>query len=998
MSKSSNLVLDNGLPRSKMPWRSESGRFRSKAESVVIMRNPCQIGTWNVRTMLVEEKIEEIKKEMERLNIDILGICETRWGGSGDYWDDDFRIIYTGGKQGANGTAIVLNKKWGNLVDNTIHHSDRITAVKIRSHPVDTLIVQTYMPTGSYDDEEVETIYNDLDSILDVAKEKENLIVMGDFNAVVGEGAHENIVGKFGLGKRNKRGDRLVQFCKENNLIVSNTYFELPKRRLYTWKMPGDLGRYQIDYILVKSRHRNQITVCKTYPGADLNTDHNLLLSKYNFDMKKQKRRNKPKKLDLKKLHDKDSDTDRVQFSNNVGNKLTEYKSKIDIHTYNKFSVNEKWGKVRDIVRSSAEECLRKEKIVPRKSWLTKEITDLMLERRKLRNKSDHQSIQEYKRITNKITTKCRECKENDTVKICEKIDEYLQKGQMDKAYNIIRSLSKNHTTKSTTILDETGKLLIDNNDILHRWIRYIEKLYEGQGLHERDIEEEQLVEEDEKGPAILKEEFVKALMSIHNGKAAGNDQIYIEMIKYAMCEPFTKEIFDIMQDIYTTGQVPLDFQISKTVTLPKKLNTAKCEEFRTLSLISQASKIILKIIQNRLRPIVEKQLGPDQYGFRQNKGTREAILALRLVADRRLELNLDTHIAFIDLEKAFDKVDWKMMMEILSAAGVDYRDRKIIYELYRNQETVIEIGEEKGKAKIRQGVRQGCPLSPLIFNLFIEQAIRKVDSDLGGVKINGCNIQFIRFADDIAALAENSNQLQELVSEMDTIFNEFGLKINSSKTKTMTISKHTPAHLSIKLQSNTIEQVTRFKYLGSLITSDSRCTEDIIQRIAMAKKAFNSKKHLLKGKMSKKAKKQLIKVYIWSIALYGSETWTLTQRDRERLEAFEMWCWRRMESISWTEKKTNEEVLSMVKEDRCLLKTIQNRRGRMIGHLMRHDAFFVNILEGKVNGKRGRGRPRITFFSQVKEKVGTVSYQETKTLSRNREEWRLLHRQELSS
>ncbi|XP_073956518.1 uncharacterized protein [Choristoneura fumiferana] len=117
--------------------------------------------------------------------------------------------------------------------------------------------------------------------------------------------------------------------------------------------------------------------------------------------------------------------------------------------------------------------------------------------------------------------------------------------------------------------------------------------------------------------------------------------------------------------------------------------------------------------------------------------------------------------------------------------------------------------------------------------------------------------------------------------------------------------------------------------------------------------------------------------MYIWSIALYGCETWTLTQNDRARLEAFEMWCWRRMKGISWMERKTNEEVLRMVEERRTILNTIDARRGNMIGHLIRHDDFFKTILEEKIEGKRGRGRPRRSYIDQIKEKVGVASYQE---------------------
>lgn len=243
--------------------------------------------------------------------------------------------------------------------------------------------------------------------------------------------------------------------------------------------------------------------------------------------------------------------------------------------------------------------------------------------------------------------------------------------------------MQKKHKTNSTAILDEQGKILLDTKEIVERWIRYIEELYKGDGLTVDDIESEFLVERDSLGPDIIREEFDTALKNIKNGKKAGSDGIFVELIKYANCDPLLDEIFELVGKMYTTGKVPIDFKISKTVTLPKKANTLECEEYRTLSLISQASKMLLKIIQNGIRPKVENYLGPDQYGFRQNKGTREAILALRIIIDRRMELDLDTHIAFIDLEKAFDKVNWKDMMTILRQAELDYRDRKIIFELY---------------------------------------------------------------------------------------------------------------------------------------------------------------------------------------------------------------------------------------------------------------------------------------------------------------------------
>ena len=104
------------------------------------------------------------------------------------------------------------------------------------------------------------------------------------------------------------------------------------------------------------------------------------------------------------------------------------------------------------------------------------------------------------------------------------------------------------------------------------------------------------------------------------------------------------------------------------------------------------------------------------------------------------------------------------------------------------------------------------------------------------------------------------------------------------------------------------LENVESFKYLGSILTNDGRCTCEIESRIAMAKAAFNKKRALFTSTLGLKLRKKLAKYYIWIIALYGAETWTI--RAVERLESFEMWCWRRMEKISWTDHVRNEEVL----------------------------------------------------------------------------------------
>jgi hypothetical protein len=107
------------------------------------------------------------------------------------------------------------------------------------------------------------------------------------------------------------------------------------------------------------------------------------------------------------------------------------------------------------------------------------------------------------------------------------------------------------------------------------------------------------------------------------------------------------------------------------------------------------------------------------------------------------------------------------------------------------------------------------------------------------------------------------------------------------------------------------------------MMTNDTRCTHEVKSRVAMAKGALN-KKTLFSSKLDINLRKKLVKCHIWSIALYGAEIWTLRKVDQKYLESFEMWCWRRNEKISWTDRVRNEEVLHRVKEERNILRTIK--------------------------------------------------------------------------
>ena len=131
--------------------------------------------------------------------------------------------------------------------------------------------------------------------------------------------------------------------------------------------------------------------------------------------------------------------------------------------------------------------------------------------------------------------------------------------------------------------------------------------------------------------------------------------------------------------------------------------------------------------------------------------------------------------------------------------------------------------------------------------------------------------------------------------------------------------------------------------------------------------------------------RKRLVKSLVWSVTLYGCETWTLRKDDCKRLEAFEMWIWRRMFKIKWIERLSNEEVLVKAGETRSLLNTIKDRQRKWVGHILRHDNMLRDMIEGRVDGKRMRGGQRTKMLDMI---MNGNTYKATKTKAQDRNEW----------
>ena len=176
---------------------------------------------------------------MARVKIDILGINERKWTGMGEFNSDDHNIYYCGQESlRRNGVAIMVNKRVQNAVLGCNLKNDRIISVRFQGKPFSITVIQVCALTSKAEEAQVKRFYEDLQDLLELTPKKDAHVIIGDWNAKVGSQETPGVTGKFGLGLQNEAGQRLIEFCQENTLVIANTLFQQHKRRLYTWTSP----------------------------------------------------------------------------------------------------------------------------------------------------------------------------------------------------------------------------------------------------------------------------------------------------------------------------------------------------------------------------------------------------------------------------------------------------------------------------------------------------------------------------------------------------------------------------------------------------------------------------------------------------------------------------------------------------------------------------------------------------------------------------------------
>ena len=504
-----------------------------------------QIGTWNVRGMFLG-KLEIVKREMNRTYIDILGISELHWTGSGQFQSDRFTVYFSGNDSvRRKGVAFITSKRVARCVESHRAYSDRIISIRIRSKPLNITILQVYAPTADASEVEAEQFYSEIQSALNQISKKDLLYIMGDFNAKVGDREDARTVGKFGLGVRNDAGDRLVQFCQENRFRIANTWYIKPKRRLYTWTSPNGQYRNQIDFILCQQRWKSSIASTKTLPGADCGSDHQLLVAKVKLKLCK------IKKSTIQKRFNVDNISPRY---------AVEVKNSFDSLSSDGKDPEELWREIRDTTIKIVEKHVPYQKPKKTDKWLSDNTIKVADQRRMAKARGNKEEV---KKLSAQFQREARKDKERQLNEYCQHLDDANRKGHIRAMFAGMQVMRSSFSARKGTIRDRDGNELCNPQKIKYRWREYTEELYASQTKHQEGNEMAKMDRE----PNVMEEEVAWAMRKLPNKKASGIDGIPAELLKPVP----VKIITALCQEIWSTCKWPKDWTRSGFIPLSKK-------------------------------------------------------------------------------------------------------------------------------------------------------------------------------------------------------------------------------------------------------------------------------------------------------------------------------------------------------------------------------------------------------------------------------------------
>jgi hypothetical protein len=463
------------------------------------------------------------------------------------------------------------------------------------------------------------------------------------------------------------------------------------------------------------------------------------------------------------------------------------------------------------------------------------------------------------------------------------------------------------------------------------------------------------------------------AIKRIRNGKAGGGDGIAPEMMKYGGKE-MIEWLTDLFKQIWREEKVPVEWT-KENILIPihKKGNTNCCENYRPVCLAPVALKILTRILERKIRELVEDKIEEEQMGFRPGRQTQDGIHIVRNLIEKRLDKGKEVYMAYLDLKSAFDKVPRRFIWEAMKSLNIPNKLIRLTKAVYENVGAMVRLNGQKSESfKMESGVKQGDSLSPLLFIIYLDHVHKKVKKKsrpmcVGYNRLRPEYIQDLIYADDIAVISNSRNNLQHAIEIWEEELTKTGMEINADKSKVLIVSKskgkeQSEAH--IECRGRRLEVVEEVRYLGVIINKKGKLEAEIHNRATKAANCYHSINRSLIGKkeVPREAKMAIYRTVYEPTLTYGSETW------KARVTAMEMKFLRRIVGKTRRDKIRNSVIREELNEE-SIIERIEKKQLKWYGHVQRMEETRLTkrVTETKVQGRRARGRPRKSWEEQLR-------------------------------
>ena len=968
-------------------------------------RNSTQIGTYNARTLTAKWRRHELVYFCIERNCEFLAVQEHRIVFKSEdpikreVFGNGWIFIYTSAdEKGGGGVGFFISARVYKFVTTIKSLCPRILQVNVKDHAkIASSFYAAYSPTSCAELEVVEEFYSILSSSVTLVPAGTILFIMIDGNAML-QPKDASVLFSPNTTE-NQNSSLLLEFMQSHDLVAANTLF----RKKSQFSFYGPNGRkVLLDYILVRKKWCKSVSNCDVKCVSTVTSDHNLIMARVKWVLKNNKKVKKryPKLLSyLSNTECKKSVTDFV---------LKEYNNQCTQDNQFNYSLFSRLS--REAITTFVP---NKDKVVKRKPWEDEEISQAREVLKKAKLKYQHYRIPENKTAAN----------------ACAKILSDLYILKESQYYNTLSSelmaLSGDHQhiaawqqiNKITGRKARTQYVINADSEEerLKLWVAHFTQLLSPaitpnakKVVHPNVFPNIKLVYNTK---LFTLEELQIATMSLKNGKTAGVDELINEILKLSEFHPI---LLDIINQAYVSKTVPLEWLISLLIPVFKKGDSSDPNNYRGIALMCVCAKLYNRLLLERLRVVLDKNLRFNQNGFRQLRSTAQHVLAVRRIFESiRMTKDAKGVAVFVDFCKAFDSVTWQQIEAILYAYQVPEELVQAIMSIYHGAKAGLRDSEDQfldeNTFKLSIGVLQGDTLAPYIFIIVMDFIMRSAMIDNCGILISkrsgstrrGLPAKFLTdlaFADDIVLFGANITKAQKLLNRLEKEALKVGLRINQKKTEYILVGDWgSKRQKNIKISSGPLKRVEDYKYLGSWLLNSQTDFENRRDSAWIAiKKLYRVWKSNV---IEREVKINLFLATIECIFLYNATTWTMTVALEKSLDGAYTKLLRYALNVSWMDHVKNVDLYGRLSRISVRLRA---RRLTFAGHCWRcaqsayqpiHDLLFWTIPDGIQ--KPGNYKTYIKVLledyggEKIKKKELAEAVLQIKSAMENRVEWK---------